>query len=105
MKNAWQTIARTGLALLLAAGAASASAQASASAGGRGRQLAAELQKRFAAADVNGDGKLTREEAKNGMPFVYKHFDEIDTSKSGAISLADIAVFARARRVAKQAGS
>ncbi|MGE8453415.1 MAG: hypothetical protein ACN6OP_22970, partial [Pseudomonadales bacterium] len=36
------------------------------------------IAERFKAADVNHDGKLSREEAKAGMPEVYKRFDQID---------------------------
>lgn len=65
---------------------------------GRGERMAAELQKRFAAADVNGDGRLTKEEAKDRMPRVYQHFDEIDSAHAGSVALADIVRFARAQR-------
>ncbi len=88
------------LALTLVAAAGSALAQDA----GRGGGRAGELQKRFAAADKNGDGRLTKEEAQAGMPMVYKHFDEIDKTHSGSISLADIAAFAKERRGAKQPG-
>ena len=71
---------------------------------GRARDMAAELQKRFAAADKNGDGRLTKEEAQAGMPMVSRHFDEIDKAHAGSISLADIAAFAKDKRGAKQAG-
>ena len=70
--------------------------------GERGQKMAAELQKRFAAADANGDGRLTQDEAKAGMPMVYKHFDEIDSAHSGSITLKDIAAFARAQRGSRQ---
>jgi hypothetical protein len=69
------------------------------------QQMGAVMQKRFAAADINGDGKLTKEEAKGKMPFVYKHFDEIDTSHSGTVTLADIAAFAQARQAARKSGT
>ena len=36
------------------------------------------------------------------MPYVHKHFDEIDKAKQGSISLADIAEFARAQRAARK---
>lgn len=52
----------------------------------------------FKAADKDGDGKLTREEAK-AMPRVAKHFDEIDTDKDGTVSLEEI--YASARKVVK----
>lgn len=71
----------------------------------RAQQMAGEMQKRFAAADTNGDGKLTKDEAKGKMPFVYKHFDEIDTAHSGAVTLADIAAFAKAKQAARKGGS
>jgi EF hand len=72
---------------------------------GQHPQQMAAMAKRFAAADANGDGKLTKEEAKGKMPFVYKHFDEIDTSHSGAVTLADITAFAQARQAARKAAN
>ena len=47
----------------------------------------ADIEARFKAADKNGDGKLTLEEAKAGMPRVAKAFDRIDTDKKGYITL------------------
>ncbi len=90
---------------LTAAASATVFAQPAAGDGSRGRQMAADLQKRFVAADANKDGKLTRDEAKAGMPFVYKHFDEIDTGKKGALSMQDIAVFFREKAAARKAGT
>ncbi|TCV93333.1 EF hand domain-containing protein [Luteibacter rhizovicinus] len=49
----------------------------------------AAMQKNFTAADKDKDGFLTRDEAK-AMPFVSKHFDEIDTQKTGKVSEKDI---------------
>jgi hypothetical protein len=91
---------RTALAFLFAASAAACFAQPADSE--RGQKMVAELQKRFAAADANGDGRLTREEAQGKMPFVYKHFDEIDTAHSGSISMADIVAFARAKKAERK---
>jgi hypothetical protein len=68
----------------------------------RTQKMAAELQKRFTAADANGDGRLTKDEAKGKMPFVFKHFDEIDTAHAGSISMADIAAYARAKHAERQ---
>jgi Ca2+-binding EF-hand superfamily protein len=65
----------------------------------RQERMRADLQKRFAAADTNADGKLSRNEAKAGMPRIYSNFDAIDVEKTGAISLEQIAAFA-----AKQGG-
>jgi len=57
-----------------------------------------ELQKRFEVADANKDGKLTREEAQAKMPRIYQNFDAIDTSHSGAITLADIETFLMSKK-------
>jgi EF hand len=101
MTNSLATYGRVGFALVLASIAASVAAQDV----DRAKHLAAEMQKRFAAADKNGDGRLTREEAQAGMPFVYKHFDEIDKTRQGSITLAEIAAFAREQRAARKASA
>ena len=49
-----------------------------------------ELEKAFKAADKNGDGKLSRAEAKDGMPRVAKNFDRIDANKDGFVTLDEI---------------
>jgi Ca2+-binding EF-hand superfamily protein len=54
------------------------------------------LVDRFHKADVNGDGQLTRDEAKQGMPRVYQHFSEIDRENRGFVTLAQIASFLEA---------
>ena len=51
------------------------------------------LMVRFHRADRNGDGQLTREEARNGMPRVYRHFSEIDAQNLGYVTLAQIASY------------
>ena len=89
IKHAAVTLA---LALLLPAVAAQA-ADAE-----RMQDMAAKLQERFKAADADGDGKLTKDEAKAKMPFVYKHFDEIDTAHTGAVTMADIGAYAKAQQ-------
>lgn len=53
----------------------------------------ATLKSRFAAADKNGDGKLTREECEAGMPRIYRGFDKIDSDKKGYITLDQIITF------------
>lgn len=93
------------LACVLAFGGAAAHAQAPAPDTGRAQRVQDELQKRFAGADANGDGRLTKGEAKGKMPFVYKHFDEIDAAHSGTVTLADIAAFARTQRAARKPAS
>jgi len=48
-------------------------------------RMKAQFDKRFAAADANHDGKLSREEAQK-MPRVAQHFDEIDTARTGFVT-------------------
>jgi hypothetical protein len=50
----------------------------------------AEMESRFAAADKDGDGKLTPEEAKAGMPRVSKNFAKIDKGAKGFVTVEDI---------------
>jgi Ca2+-binding EF-hand superfamily protein len=50
----------------------------------------AEMEARFAAADKDGDGKLTPEEAKAGMPRVSKNFSKIDKGSKGFVTIEDI---------------
>lgn len=57
-------------------------------------KMRADLQKRFTAADTNADGRLSRDEAKRGMPRIYRNFDAIDTETTGSVSLEQIAAFA-----------
>ncbi len=64
------------------AGAYQAQAQSSA-------QLAM-MESRFKAADKDGDGKLTRDEAKAGMPRVYSNFAKIDQSGKGYVTIDEI---------------
>ncbi|MEK4034315.1 EF-hand domain-containing protein [Methylocystis sp. IM3] len=53
-------------------------------------QSVAQMESRFAAADKDGDGKLTREEAKAGMPRVYANFSKIDRDGKGYVTIDDI---------------
>ncbi|QNA89620.1 EF-hand domain-containing protein [Massilia sp. Dwa41.01b] len=52
-------------------------------------QALAKLEAQFKAADLNGDGQLSPEEAK-GFGFVARHFDDIDTARRGAVSFDDL---------------
>lgn len=50
-----------------------------------------ELERRFAASDANGDGKLTPEEAKaGGMKRVAKYFGRIDGDDDGFVTLDEL---------------
>jgi Ca2+-binding EF-hand superfamily protein len=53
-------------------------------------QMEKVMREQFVAADRNGDGKLTREEAKGKMPRVYDNFARIDVEKKGYITLREL---------------
>ena len=53
-----------------------------------------EIDQRFALADKNKDGKLTLEEAKEGMPLIASNFSRIDTQNKGYVTLAEIKAMA-----------
>jgi len=76
------------LPLLLAAVSFAACAQAPDV--GRVEQMRTELHKRFGAADTNVDGRLTRDEARGKMPWVYRNFDAIDSARAGSVTMAQI---------------
>jgi len=50
----------------------------------------AMVEARFKAADKDGDGRLTRDEAEAGMPRVAKNFDRIDKDHKGYVTLNEI---------------
>lgn len=54
------------------------------------------IKTRFAAADKDKNGQLTREECEAGMPRIYRGFDQIDTEKKGYITLDQIITFVSA---------
>ena len=89
------------IAVVVAATLPATAAFAQAADPGRAAQMNAELQKRFAAADANADGQLTRDEAKGKMPMVHKRFDDIDAAHKGFVTLADIQAYAIAQRTAR----
>lgn len=49
-----------------------------------------QVSKQFQAADANGDGKLSKEEAKTSMPGVHRNFERIDTKGQGFITQDDL---------------
>lgn len=71
----------------------------------RAARAEAELKSRFAKADVNGDGKLAREEAKDVMPRVYANFDKIDVHHSGYVTIEDINSFMMDKMAARKASA
>lgn len=97
-------IAALVLCIVAAAVCVPASAQTTpfgANGGARVERMMAQVQSRFAAANTTHDGKLTRDQARSGMPMVAQHFDEIDTQQAGFVTLAQIEDFMRARAAAR----
>jgi EF hand len=58
------------------------------------------IDKRFKEADKNKDGKLTLDEAKEGMPRVAKNFEQLDAERRGYVTVEQIK-----KAVASQGGS
>lgn len=57
----------------------------------------AEMKAKFAAADKDGDSKVTHAEADAGMPKIARVFSKIDTQKTGSITLDQIFAFIAAQ--------
>lgn len=55
-------------------------------------QALAKLEAQFRAADLDGNGSLSLEEAK-GFGFVARHFDAIDTRRRGAVTFDDLRAY------------
>ena len=55
-------------------------------------QALAKLEAQFRAADANGDGRLSVEEAKS-FGFVARNFDAIDTERRGAVTFDDLRAY------------
>lgn len=55
-------------------------------------QALAKLEAQFRAADTDGNGSLSPEEAK-GFGFVARHFKDIDTAGRGAVTFADLRAY------------
>ena len=85
---------KTSLIAILFAATTSAFAQAPADAPkGEKGDRAHKMHERLKAADKNGDGKISREEANASLPRMAKHFDDIDTNKDGFITREEMKAF------------
>lgn len=56
----------------------------------QGNQKSQDFNKRFQAADVDKDGKLTRAEAYAAFPLMPQYFDEIDVNRDGSITMVEV---------------
>jgi hypothetical protein len=66
-------------------------------------ELEAKGQERFKRADASGDGRLSREEARKGMPLVARDFDRIDANKDGFVTPQELEAARKARADARKA--
>jgi Ca2+-binding EF-hand superfamily protein len=90
-------------ALWLALASVSATASAQTATVPDPQQMRAKMTERFAAADANHDGKLTRDEAEAKMPMVARNFDQIDKAHKGYVTLDEIQAFTRERMAERRA--
>jgi len=61
-------------------------------------QVERKLRASFDAADVEGRGSLTRDQAqRGGLGFIAKHFDLIDTGHTGRVTFDDYLNYLRAQ--------
>lgn len=60
-------------------------------------------EQRFQAANTTRDGKLTRDQAKEGYKSIARNFDAIDATGKGFVTLDDIRAWRKAVREARQA--
>jgi Ca2+-binding EF-hand superfamily protein len=59
------------------------------------------VMERLKQADTNGDGNISRDEAK-ALPHIAKHFDDIDTNKDNQISPDELRAFHQKMRAAHE---
>jgi hypothetical protein len=66
-------------------------------------QVEAKLRARFAAADTNGEGQISRTQAEAaGLGYVVQHFDAIDDGGHGTVSWAQVRAYVARRERATQ---
>jgi len=82
--------------ILTAAGLAAASFLVLADPGGPGGHRGA-FAERLKAADTNGDGMISRDEAKV-LPMIAKHFDQIDANHDGQVTMDELRAFHEQQR-------
>jgi Ca2+-binding EF-hand superfamily protein len=79
---------------LLAASLLASSATIAAEAAPRNLKTVSAM---FALADQNGDGRLTRDEAKGRLPLTYANFERIDAARRGSIGFEQFLAYTQER--------
>lgn len=61
------------------------------------RLMRKRIQERFLGSDKDNDGSISREEAAETLPQIFRHFSQVDNNDDGVISVSELeAVQARA---------
>ena len=94
---------RATLAAILVAGAA-LTANAQPMGGNQVEEALTVMHQRFESADSNHDGRISREDARDRMPFVYRNFDAIDTEHKGYVTMAQIEAYAARQGMSRHGG-
>jgi Ca2+-binding EF-hand superfamily protein len=55
----------------------------------RHQEMRQRVEDHLKAADTNGDGQISLEEAKAKLPMAYDHFEFLDANKDGQITMAE----------------
>lgn len=97
-------IIKIGLAaILLASPLAFAQAPAGTAGSATKGERAHKMHEHLKAADKNGDGMISREEANASLPRLAKHFDQIDTNQDGQITREEMKAFREKRKAERAA--
>ena len=73
-------------------------------AGDGGRPERGAMLERLKAADTNGDGMISRDEAK-ALPRILKNFDAIDANHDGQVTMEELHAFHQANKGAHHGGA
>lgn len=90
------------VAILTATGLAAASFLVLADPGAPGGGHRGQILERIKAADTDGNGMLSRQEAA-ALPMIAKHFDEIDANGDGQVTMEELRAFHEKHRAAAMA--
>lgn len=59
------------------------------------------IQERFLGSDKDNDGTISREEAAETLPQIFRHFSQVDLNADGVVSMSELEA-AQAKAVARQ---